>query len=122
MPATGQLKRCVKCQKDVTHDKRMKDSQGKYWCIACGTEDQKRKHSSKVACTECRGMFAPTEVETVDGAIVCVRCLAVRGHPGAAAMSEQAAEERKRKLKLALALTTFAAGISLIVLFYLEVI
>lgn len=122
MPATTQLKRCVKCQKDVTHDRRMKDSQGQYWCIPCGTEDQKRKHSSKIACTVCRGLFAPTDVHTLHGAVVCNNCLSSGNQPVTTAAADDAAEQRKRTLKLAVALLTFAAGMSLIVLFLLDLL
>jgi hypothetical protein len=41
--ATASIKRCSGCHKDVTSDKRMKDSSGRYWCINCGTEQQKKK-------------------------------------------------------------------------------
>jgi hypothetical protein len=41
--ATASIKRCSGCHKDVTNDKRMKDSSGRYWCISCGTEQQKKK-------------------------------------------------------------------------------
>jgi len=34
---------CVKCGKDVAGQKRMKDSQGQYWCLDCGRADQQRK-------------------------------------------------------------------------------
>lgn len=125
MPATTELKLCVKCQKDVTHAKRMKDSQGQYWCLACGTEDSKRKHSSKVLCADCRGKYAPTEVHTIGSAILCNACLAARQRHGTAAstpVNEHAAEARARKVKLGLAVGTFVAGITLIILFFLEII
>jgi len=44
MPTTTlSAKKCVNCHKDVTHAKRMKDSSGRYWCVNCGTADQKKK-------------------------------------------------------------------------------
>ena len=125
MPATSELKLCVKCNKDVTHAKRMKDRQGKYWCIACGIEDSKKKHSSKVICSDCRSKCNPTDVHTVGGDILCAACLAARQRHGdltATPGSDDAAEARARKLKLALALGTFIAGVTLIVLFSLEII
>jgi hypothetical protein len=41
--ATASVKRCNSCHKDVTHDQRMKDGSGRYWCVACGTAHQKKK-------------------------------------------------------------------------------
>ena len=44
MTATSTVaKRCIACGKDVSGTKRMKDSQGKYWCVDCGTADQRKK-------------------------------------------------------------------------------
>jgi hypothetical protein len=40
---TSSAKKCVNCHKDVTNGKRMKDSSGRYWCVSCGTADQKKK-------------------------------------------------------------------------------
>ncbi|HSV15579.1 MAG TPA: hypothetical protein VLI90_15060 [Tepidisphaeraceae bacterium] len=36
-------KRCITCGKDVTTIKRMKDSQGRYWCVDCGMADRRKK-------------------------------------------------------------------------------
>ena len=41
--ATVSVKRCNGCHKDVTNDKRMKDSSGRYWCLTCGAAQQKKK-------------------------------------------------------------------------------
>ncbi len=40
---TTGAKLCCKCGRDVTTAKRMKDREGKYWCLPCGTADQKQK-------------------------------------------------------------------------------
>jgi hypothetical protein len=37
------VKRCVACGRDVAGTKRMKDSQGRYWCVDCGEADLKKK-------------------------------------------------------------------------------
>ena len=47
--STASAKRCFSCHKDVTTDKRMKDSSGRYWCISCGTEQQKKKAAAAMA-------------------------------------------------------------------------
>jgi hypothetical protein len=41
--ASTVAKRCIACGKDVTSIKRMKDSQGRYWCVDCGMADQRKK-------------------------------------------------------------------------------
>ena len=41
--ASTVAKRCVACGKDVAGAKRMKDSQGRYWCVDCGMADQRKK-------------------------------------------------------------------------------
>lgn len=41
--APSVAKRCISCGKDVAQSKRMKDSQGRYWCVDCGVADQRKK-------------------------------------------------------------------------------
>jgi len=72
------VKRCVTCGKDVTNDKRMKDSQGKYWCIACGTEDQKKKAHSGDTCTSCGEHFPTAQLAKMGHSKLCKSCLKAR--------------------------------------------
>ena len=41
--SSAAVKRCVACGRDVAGTKRMKDSQGRYWCVDCGEADLKKK-------------------------------------------------------------------------------
>ena len=62
--ASSVAKRCISCGKDVAQSKRMKDSQGRYWCVDCGMADQRKKakgsgsvSKSGVAVAKGPGMF-----------------------------------------------------------------
>jgi DNA-directed RNA polymerase subunit RPC12/RpoP len=104
MATATEAKLCVKCKTDVTRAKRMKDSGGQYWCVGCGTEDSKKKHTSKIVCADCRGTYSPTEVQTAgadvmdrfDRVVVGQRHAAVRHHRGVAVKSIPAAVPSSR--------------------------
>ena len=51
------VKRCVACGRDVATTKRMKDSQGRYWCVDCGEADlaEKAKSAKKSASSSSSG-------------------------------------------------------------------
>ena len=51
MTTVSGVKRCHKCGKDVTHDRRMKDGKGQYWCADCGGSAEASTHGS--------GLIAP---------------------------------------------------------------
>src|SRR5688500_14237009 len=66
--AASGVKVCVACGVDVTNQKRMKDSKGKYWCYECGAKDQARKgESTGVTCPDCLQSFAPTKLIRYEG-------------------------------------------------------
>lgn len=53
----------------------MRDSQGKYWCIACGEADQrKRKGAQDVTCAGCSKTFPQSAVTTVNMLPYCAKC------------------------------------------------
>ena len=53
----------------------MRDSQGKYWCIACGEADKRKKKPAEgVVCAGCSKTFAPSEMTTVNLLPYCVKC------------------------------------------------
>lgn len=126
MATATDVKLCVQCKADVTHSKRMKDSQGKYWCPSCAKEDSKKKHTSKVACADCRGKYPPTEVQTIEGEVVCNNCVAARGRHaagGASSAAKEAAEDQTvRRVKLGLAVASFLGGVVLMLLYFFEYI
>jgi predicted RNA-binding Zn-ribbon protein involved in translation (DUF1610 family) len=73
--ATSTSKVCVQCGRDVTGAQRMRDSQGKYWCIACGEADQrKKKHSEGAVCAGCSKTFAPSEMTAINLLPYCAKC------------------------------------------------
>jgi hypothetical protein len=61
MTETGISKSCVSCGKNLNGQKRMKDSQGRYWCMECGAEDQRKKliagSGGANACSACGQTF-----------------------------------------------------------------
>jgi DNA-directed RNA polymerase subunit RPC12/RpoP len=71
---------CVGCGKDVTHDKRMKDHEGQYWCVACGTEDRKKKQSNAhgVMCPDCHLKYPADKLRSIDGTVYCEGCYNIR--------------------------------------------
>jgi hypothetical protein len=54
---SASVKRCVACGRDVAGTKRMKDSQGRYWCVNCGEADlaKKAKGAKKSASSSSSG-------------------------------------------------------------------
>ena len=73
--ATVTPKRCVSCKKDVTHQKRMKDSSGQYWCVKCGEADRAKK--GQVAgdpCGNCGERFPAAKLTKYGSARLCPGC------------------------------------------------
>jgi DNA-directed RNA polymerase subunit RPC12/RpoP len=71
--ATLQAKKCVNCHKDVSTGKRMKDSSGRYWCLACGEAD-KRKKDQGVACSNCGERYPAAKLSKVGASRLCSGC------------------------------------------------
>jgi hypothetical protein len=71
------IKRCVACGKDVTTAKRMKDSQGRYWCVDCGVADQRKKGlaGGGDACTGCGQHFPSGQLSRWGGSMLCAACV-----------------------------------------------
>lgn len=69
---------CVHCHKDVAHGPRMRDHLGHYWCIECGSEDSRRKHTGGQHCIDCRGKYDITQLKLESGEWVCQGCIALR--------------------------------------------
>lgn len=109
------VKRCMQCGTDVTHGKRMKDSKGQYWCVACGATDQMKKHGGTAMsqCPKCERMFAPADAHRVGEQYVCPSCAA---QAGGSAGNEEAEAKRKARLRnLILATILLILGGGLIV-------
>jgi predicted RNA-binding Zn-ribbon protein involved in translation (DUF1610 family) len=124
----GPQKFCCECGIDVTRRKRMKDSQGRYWCYECGTADQMRKGRSSTGslCPDCMQTFPPVKLMRHENTYVCPECYETRlrrerersksfigrlisgGGSGGAATADGAAAEAARQRKLLLALAVMA--------------
>jgi hypothetical protein len=80
--STATAKRCMNCHRDVTTGKRMKDSSGRYWCIPCGTADQKKKAGGGGAvaepCGQCGDRFPASKLSKWGGVKLCVGCVKAR--------------------------------------------
>jgi DNA-directed RNA polymerase subunit RPC12/RpoP len=77
---TTTMKRCVACGKDVSQGKRMKDSQGRYWCVDCGAADQRKKASvgGGVACSACGKSVGAGQISKWGNAMLCAACVKQR--------------------------------------------
>jgi hypothetical protein len=81
--STG-MKSCCACGADVAGQPRMKDSQGRYWCVACGEADQKKKAiaSPTAPCAGCHQAFAKGKLEKLGEHFFCKACLKKRSKVG----------------------------------------
>ncbi len=88
MTETSTTKVCVACGKSVNGQKRMKDSQGRYWCMECGAEDKKKKQSvlGGNMCTACGQMFPAHQLSKWGSRMLCTTCTKAQNKgPGAMA-------------------------------------
>lgn len=67
-------KLCVKCGKDLTGKKRLKDSHG-YWCPDCHRADKAEKAPKGIPCPQCKRVVPPGSLISVDGVNMCARCV-----------------------------------------------
>ena len=69
---------CCSCGKNVSGQKRMKDSQGRYWCVPCGQADQRKKggggSSGETTCAGCGGTFPTRRMQEYARQSYCKRC------------------------------------------------
>jgi hypothetical protein len=76
---TSTGKYCVKCGKDVTKDKRMKDSKGLYWCVDCGLADQKQKAATTGGgCSGCGEQYPASQLSVWGKQRLCPKCVKAR--------------------------------------------
>lgn len=72
--ATG-MKVCCKCGRDVTSAQRMKDHDGRYWCIPCGEADRRHQaHANLGICEGCGESFGKPQLLEMAGQTLCPRC------------------------------------------------
>lgn len=80
------IKACCSCGTDVANQPRMKDSHGKYWCMACGQADQRRKQAiaTHLNCAACRQLFQKGKLTRDGNHFFCKTCLKKRTKAAAA--------------------------------------
>ena len=81
MPSTttAGAKICCRCGADVSGKKRLKDSDGRYWCPDCSTSDEKRKRLiASGICAGCGEAFHGPDLSVIGDSTYCNRCLKVR--------------------------------------------
>ena len=73
--ATAVKKICIKCGRDVTGAPRMKDHEGKYWCVPCGEADRRHQaHASGGICEGCGESFNKALLLDIAGQSLCPPC------------------------------------------------
>ena len=109
--STATAKRCVNCNKDVTSDKRMKDSSGKYWCVKCGEADRAKKGQTGVACGNCGDRFPEAKLTRFGKDKVCPACYrkGTKGGSGGGSGSADP-DAKKRMVKMLAIMGVLAAG------------
>jgi len=86
--AGGKKKICTKCGKDVSGAPRMKDHDGKYWCVPCGEADRLHQiHSDAGICEGCGESFHKSQLLDIGGQHLCQRCRRVKFSRGGAGRS-----------------------------------
>ena len=105
---TSAAKRCVNCNRDVTNDKRMKDSSGKYWCVKCGEADRAKKGQGAaplVACPKCNDKYPAAKLQRFGKEKVCPACYNEGTRGGGVSM---AGGDGARTMKLVVAMGVLA--------------
>ena len=68
---------CCKCGRSVSGQKRMKDSEGRYWCLPCGQADQRAKKkgaSGTTACAKCGTATPAKQLKEYGRLSYCKKC------------------------------------------------
>lgn len=106
MTTATPVKRCTKCQKDLTGAKRLKDAKGQYWCPECGVGDSATTSSGVSAlmstCPRCKTSVHATDLirDAKTGAYICQNCangVKVKGGSKVAAATAGGEEAAKKK-------------------------
>lgn len=98
--STG-TKVCCQCGKNLSGQQRMKDSEGKYWCIPCGEADRSKRRlmATRTVCGGCGDNFAEHELTELGSVVYCKKCLKKRYSKGGKYSSSMGGgSERRKKL------------------------
>jgi endogenous inhibitor of DNA gyrase (YacG/DUF329 family) len=70
------VKLCCMCGKDVTHEKRARDTRG-YWCWECHRADLRRergREKPRTRCPQCGRLVPADSITTYHGETMCTKC------------------------------------------------
>ena len=74
-PTTTMKNFCTKCGKEVTGAPRIKDEEGRYYCVPCGQEQEmQRIHIQAGICEGCGESFSKGRLMLIAGKQLCPRC------------------------------------------------
>jgi hypothetical protein len=91
--ATKAPKLCCKCGKDVTNQKRARDTRG-YWCWECHRADlrqERGREKPRARCPQCGRLVPADSITTYHGEPMCAKCRIEE---------EEAPNHKKLKFKL----------------------
>ena len=72
-------KLCARCSRDLTHERRMKDAAGEYYCPPCWSAAAAESgRQAAFPCATCGGSFPLQEISEERDHLVCRPCLAAR--------------------------------------------
>jgi hypothetical protein len=72
-PEPPKAKVCCQCGKDLTGQKRLRDSRG-YWCYACHKLDKEANKPKGEKCPECSRIVAEAAMGDFEGRRICGKC------------------------------------------------
>jgi hypothetical protein len=77
LPAARKL--CARCSRDLTHERRMRDPAGEYYCPPCwSAAAAEAGRKAAFTCGTCGGSFSLQEVSQEADHLICRACLAAR--------------------------------------------
>lgn len=69
---------CTLCGKDVAGQPRVKDREGRYYCLACDEAEKDRLHGGRFPCAECKRFFRRDKLMEHGSDLVCEPCAQLR--------------------------------------------
>lgn len=97
-PGGKKQKICCACGKDVAHEERFKDRAGYYWCMDCGVQENRQKHTighatDEQTCPDCSGHFPADQLVEFETLHLCAGCINKRQQAGEREATRQAARK-----------------------------
>lgn len=69
---------CTACGKDLVGQPRVKDKQGRYFCLPCDEVEQDKLHGGRAPCAECKRFFRRDKLQQHGTDLVCRDCAKLR--------------------------------------------